>query len=115
MHLFAGFLLLFYTIGGTNNQQKPPGETGDKEGKIAKGKVLYETFACHSCHGKKGEIEGDFSNLNLRYTESELKAYIQNPRLYDNKQMPVYEGVINETDLNDLILYLYHLGEGLSD
>ncbi len=78
------------------------------------GKQVFERFACNSCHGNSGEMEGDFSTLKERFTAETLPEYINNPQAYDNKQMPVYDGMISDSEMEDLVAYLFLLGEELN-
>ncbi len=99
--------------------------------KFEKGRKLYEKLSCLACHGADGK-SGAF-NLNAQtgqqvspvafvadsFTKGEVKEKIlkgvkevqkldpagPRPPLY----MPAYEGMISETEMNDLINYLYGL------
>jgi mono/diheme cytochrome c family protein len=99
--------------------------------KFEKGRKLYEKLSCLACHGADGK-SGAF-NLNAQtgqqvppvafvadsFTKDEVKEKILKgvkevqkldpagpvPPLY----MPAYQGMISETEMNDIINYLYSL------
>lgn len=99
--------------------------------KLEKGRKLYEKLSCIACHGSDGTRGA--SNLNAQtnqevppvafvatsFTKEQLKKKIlkgvsQSEKLEDDGpipplSMPGYEGRINDTEMEDLINYLYSL------
>ena len=71
---------------------------------------LYEKYGCITCHGKGGKGKGDLTRAFLKYEDDQIKSYIKNPRFFNNSTMPVYDGIITESDLVPLVLYIKWLG-----
>ncbi|MCC5917571.1 MAG: cytochrome c [Cryomorphaceae bacterium] len=106
----ATLITLLFSVWLTHRipQQKSPTESVSR---MDAGKAVYEAFACHSCHGDDGAMLGDLTRAGEKYSDEEMIKYIKNPRAFDNRQMPVYEGVIPDKDFDDLIWYIRYLGE----
>ena len=85
--------------------------SGPSKGEIEAGEKLYIKYACMSCHGKDGVMLGDLRQAYKKYTDEQMKAYIKNPRQFNNVQMPVFESVIAEADYKLLITYVKWLGQ----
>jgi mono/diheme cytochrome c family protein len=79
------------------NQAPDPGET------------LYKKFQCISCHGSKGTSPYNLTDARMEYTHDNLKRYISNPREFGNGKMPVFKGIISESEFKDLTGYVIRL------
>ncbi len=104
MKVFVVFLFLMFGFSSVAQVTKVDNRI------VLEGKSAFEAYACNNCHGNKGDNLGDFSGLKKRFSDEEIIRYIKNPRLYGNKLMPVYDGVIPSDKLNTLVHYLHHLG-----
>ncbi len=135
---FLGLALFFsvMTVGYVDQKRREEKKTqlapqAILDPKLEKSRKLYEKLSCLACHGADGK-SGAF-NLNAQtgqqvppvafvadsFTKDEVKEKIlkgvkevqkldaagPRPPLY----MPAYEGMISETEMNDLINYLYGL------
>ncbi|MDE3099135.1 MAG: cytochrome c [Verrucomicrobiota bacterium] len=98
---------------------------------IERGRYVFVQYNCAQCHGSDGQ--GGVANPNAKtaeqvpslihvadgYTKAELKAFIMKgerdvPRLNPNgpappRFMPAWGGIIRDSDLNDLVDYLFSL------
>ena len=75
------------------------------------GEIIFKKYNCNSCHGKDGGGIADLRNAWQKYTDVQIKSYIKDPSLFNNKKMPPLEGIIGESDLNLLVQYVKELGK----
>ncbi len=135
---FLGLALFFsvMTVGYVDQQhlkKESPGAAPvvSVDPKFENGKKLYEKFSCLACHGTDGVRSA--ANFNAQtneqvppvafvaasFTKEQLKKKIlkgvsQSEKLNSDGptpplSMPAYEGLINSSEMEDIIAYLYSL------
>ncbi len=78
---------------------------------LKQGAEVYEKYGCSACHAKDGVGIGKLTEAYVKYSDEELRSYIQNPREYNNDKMPVYREIIPESDYDLLMPYIRWLGQ----
>ncbi len=74
------------------------------------GEKLFSQHGCINCHsfeGKGGGIGPDLTDVRNRRTDTEIRAQIDNPKLYNPfSQMPSFEKRLSEQEKEAIIKYI---------
>ncbi|MCO4782206.1 MAG: cytochrome c [Candidatus Cloacimonetes bacterium] len=118
------FCLSFILLIGCTSQEsvdskkpvkyhKPATPTLTKSGDISKGKALYVSKACASCHqmdgmGMKGALGADFVNdtIVLSKTDEVLLDSIKNGIMKNGKYMPPQKKILKDQEMIDVLAYI---------
>jgi len=102
-------LMAMFDNSFAQQSSKSTQKTDEKEIKL--GKTYYAKYSCHSCHGEDGKSQGDLTQAYKKYTDDVIVNYIKRPDTYNNLKMPVYSGVILDSEYYALVKYIRYLGE----